>query len=263
MRYRLIFLGIWVFFTLPVLAQTWEAGAFVGSAGYMGDIQSKDISRFNDIAFGVQVKRNFDPYWSAKLNVMHGTILGADAFSTNASQNVRNLSFYSPISEASLQVEFNFLYYLAGVSRTRITPYVFTGVGAVKFNPKVDVTMGGASSTYQLRDFLTEGQEKPYKTIALSIPYGIGVKYNVRGNWNLIGEIGYRDAKTDYLDDVSQNYPTDLSARPYLSKLLSDPSGIAVNGAQRGDYRKYDTYVFAGFSLTYTFVSRKCPVVGN
>lgn len=263
MRYLIFFFSVWLFFTSPLLAQTWEAGGFVGSAGYVGDIQSKNVLRVSDLAFGAQVKRNFDSYWSAKLNLMHGTIFGADELSTNPDQQIRNLRFYSPISEASLQVEFNFLHYLAGVSRNRITPYLFAGVGLVKFNPKVDVNSGGVRSTYTLRDFLTEGQEKPYKTLAMSIPYGIGLKYNIRGNWNLIGEIGYRDAKTDYLDDVSQNYPSDLSARPFLSKLLSDPSGIAPNSGQRGDYRKYDTYLFAGFSLTYTFVSRKCPVVDN
>jgi hypothetical protein len=229
----------------------------------MGDLNQTDITKFKGLAFGAQVKRNFDPYWSAKLNFFHGNISANDTQSASIAQQNRNLSFYSPLSELTLQVEFNFLYYLAGISRSRITPFLYSGVGAIKFNPKVDISGGGVVNTFALNDYLTEGQLKPYNTLAMSIPYGIGVKYNIKSTWNLNAEIGYRTAYTDYLDDVSMNYPTDLSSRPYLSQLLSDPSGLALNGGQRGDYRKRDTYMFAGLSLTYTFVSRKCPVVGN
>jgi hypothetical protein len=263
MSKRFVFLFLIHISALQVQAQTWEVGGFLGASGYMGDLNQKGISQFSNLAFGGQIKRNFDPNWSAKLNFVHGTILASDAKSNSVNQQMRNLSFYSPISELSLQVEFNFLSYLAGISRTRITPFLFSGVGAIKFNPKVDITGGGIVNTFALNDYLTEGQTKPYKTLAMSIPYGIGVKYNIKTTWNLNAEIGYRTAYTDYLDDVSMNYPADLSSRPYLSQLLSDPSGIAPNGGQRGDYRKRDTYMFAGLSLTYTFVSRKCPVVGN
>ena len=98
----------------------------------------------------------------------------------------------------------------------------------------------------------------------LSIPYGAGVKYNITGNWNVIGEVGYRTAFTDYLDDVSGNYPADLrsiTSNPTRDNL-SDPSPTKVGspGTQRGDFRKRDTYMFMGISLTYTFVSLKCPM---
>ncbi|MCF8318950.1 MAG: DUF6089 family protein [Sphingobacteriaceae bacterium] len=248
---------------LQLRAQTWEVGGFVGASGYMGDLNPNGISQFNNMAFGGQVKRNFDPYWSAKLNFVQGSIWASDTKSSSINQQNRKLRFYSPLSELSVQVEFNFLYYLAGISQTRITPFLFTGVGAFQFNPKVDLSSGGVLHTFALNNYLTEGQTKPYKTLAMSIPYGLGVKYNMKSSWNLNAEIGYRTAYTDYLDDVSMNYPTDLSSRTGLSQLLSDPSGIAPNGGQRGDYRKRDTYMFAGLSLTYTFVSRKCPLVGN
>ena len=248
---------------LPAFAQTWETGVFGGVAGYMGDINPRDFYRVNDAAYGLQVKRNFDGYWSAKLNLMQGTIAGSDSWAGNAYQDQRALSFYSPITEASLQVEFNFFKYLAGVSRVRLTPFLFTGIGGVMFNPKRKINDGGTITTYVLNDFHNEGQTENYQTRVLSIPYGFGLKYNIRGSWNLIGEVGYRTAFTDYLDDVSQNYPNDLSTRSFIPRMLSDPSGMAIDGTQRGDYRKRDTYVFAGLSLTYTFVSRKCPVVDN
>src|SRR5690606_24052170 len=100
--------------------------------------------------------------------------------------------------------------------------------------------------------------------------------YNISGQWSLIGEIGYRTAFTDYLDDVSKTYPL-IENEPDLSrKILSDKSffrklpdgSTAYNflfidkpGTQRGDYRKRDTYMFIGLTLTFTFISDKCPVV--
>jgi len=128
------------------------------------------------------------------------------------------------------------------------------------FNPK---TLGDNGDEQELKNIVTENADasKKYKTMALSIPYGAGIKYNISGNWNLIGELGYRTAFTDYLDDVSQNYP-DMSGQSQLRKDLSDRSNpqIGAPNTQRGDYRTRDTYLFAGFSLTYTFVSRKCPM---
>lgn len=258
MRFRFILFLILSLPAFPVLAQTWETGVFGGVSGYMGDINPRKFYQVNDAAYGLQVKRNFDGYWSAKLNLMQGTIAGSDSWSDNAYQQDRNLSFYSSITEASLQVEFNFFKYLAGVSRVRITPFLFTGIGGVMYEPKVNLS----GQVYNLRDYNTEGQTAPYQNKVLSVPYGFGVKYNIRGSWNLIGEVGYRTAFTDYLDDVSQKYPTSFSSA--TQQLLSTRgSANAFPDTQRGDYRKRDTYMFAGLSLTYTFVSRKCPVVDN
>ncbi|MHB1178548.1 MAG: DUF6089 family protein, partial [Daejeonella sp.] len=95
-------------------AQTWEAGVSAGAAGYMGDINPVKPYKFTDIAYGGQVKRNFNGYWSAKLGFMQGKIRGDDAKSSNAYQNDRNLNFRSDISELSLQVELNLFNYLPG-----------------------------------------------------------------------------------------------------------------------------------------------------
>ncbi len=270
---RLLLLTFFPFLITDVSAQTWEAGGFVGGSGYMGDINPVHPYKINNMAYGAQVKRNFDGYWSLKLNLMHGKIEADDAGSSNEYQQQRNLNFYSPVTEASLQVEFNFFNYLAGDTHSfntkKVTPYLFTGLGGVLFDPKTTLYNG---QEYQLRFYGTEGQDivndNGYRNYALTIPYGAGVKYNIIGNWNLIGEAGYRTAYTDYLDDVSGKYPdfsnpdpADLAIaeRQKLSNRAINNPQIGAPGTQRGDYRKRDTYMFAGISLTYTFVSRKCP----
>ena len=87
------------------------------------------------------------------------------------------------------------------------------------------------------------------------------MKYNFGRYLNIIGEVGFRSTSTDYLDDVSGEY-ADMSGFSPLRIALSDRSAskIGASGSQRGDFRKKDTYLFAGITLTYTFVSQKCPL---
>lgn len=239
-------------------AQSWEVGGFAGSSGYMGDINPANPGKFTDLAFGGQLKRNIDPYWSFKLSGTHGKIRADDSKSSNEYQRQRNLSFYSGITELSLQTEFNFFNYIPGVSKKIFTPYLFTGISGVLFNPKTNYN----GTEFELSNYDTEAAD--YKTYAIAIPYGAGIKYNITRNWNLIGELGYRTALTDYLDDISTVYPDKNNLINNVARALSDRSGeitgvyYGAQGTQRGDFRKRDTYMFAGISLTYTFVSQKC-----
>ena len=239
----------------------------MGGSGYMGDINPTKPYKVTDLALGGHVKRNLDGYWALKLNVMHGKIAADDRDSENEYQQARNINFFSKVTEFSLQAEFNFFNYfpgsLPGNGTRKATPYLFTGIGGVFFDPK---TIYGGEE-YVLHDYITEGEDLSdrYKRQSLSVPYGAGLKYNISGNWNLIGEVGYRTAFTDYLDDVSGVYPNHLLIPGYhgLSGVLSDPSpapGVGRAGVQRGDFRKRDTYMFMGISLSYTFVSLKCPM---
>jgi hypothetical protein len=62
------------------------------------------------------------------------------------------------------------------------------------------------------------------------------------------------------LDDVSGVYPDRTKLQSVLSAALSDRSvnHTGIVGTQRGDLRPRDTYMFAGFSISYTFITQKC-----
>lgn len=260
--YRFIFVVFFILGCHVASAQTWEVGGFLGSSGYMGDINPIRPQKFTDFAYGAQLKRNFDGYWSAKLAYMNGKIQGDDAKSTNPNQRDRNLNFFSNISEFSAQVEFNFFKYLPGNmyshGNKRFSPYLFTGIAQFSFEPMTKYN----GNEVPLR--MAETEAISYKNRAISVPYGLGMKYNISGNLNIIGEIGYRTAFTDYLDDISGRYP-DYGVTPFktpLSQELSDRSifpKVGLPGVQRGDFRPRDTYMFAGISLTFTFVPIQCP----
>lgn len=248
--------------SLSSFAQTWELGATAGSMSYLGDLNQNNLNQFNHFAAGGVVKRNFDGYWSLKFSTLNGQISANDASSSSQQQQARNLSFFTPISETSLQVELNFFNYGFDFKQRRLTPFLSAGISLITFNPKTNYN----GSTYDLKEYNTEGQST-YKTTTFSIPIGTGVKYNFGRYFNLIGEVGFRTTSTDFLDDVSGYYPDPSllqSSSPAITNLriaLSDRSinKIGLPNTQRGDFRKKDSYLFAGISLTYTFVSQKCP----
>jgi hypothetical protein len=248
--------------SLSLMAQTWEIGVTAGSMSYLGDLNQNNLNQFKHFAGGGMLKRNFDGYWSIKFSTMNGQISANDATSNLQQQQDRNLSFFTPISETSLLAELNFFDYGFDFRQKRLTPFLSAGISLITFNPKTDYN----GNTYDLKEYNTEGQIT-YKTTTFSIPIGTGVKYNFGRYFNVIGEIGFRTTNTDYLDDVSGYYPDPSllqSSSPIITNLriaLSDRSinKIGAPNTQRGDFRKKDSYLFAGISLTYTFVSQKCP----
>lgn len=245
-------------FFIPFIsqAQTWEIGAGVGGSGYMGDLNPGNPLKISGIAASGFVSRNFNRYLSARLSYTAGDIAGSDNTSSNEQFRERNLSFNTSLGELSLIGEFNFMSYLPNISNNRYTPFIYLGIATVRYNPQADYN----GERYNLRPLTTEGEAKPYANSAIAIPYGFGIKYNVSGAWSFIADIGYRQPRTDYLDDVSGYYPDPAKLPGNLARALSDRSvnNIGTPGTQRGDLRPHDTYLFLQFSISYTFLTNNC-----
>lgn len=244
-------------------AQTIEFGLNAGGAGYVGDLNQNELFKISGISAGAYVKMNLDPYWALGLHYTYGRIKADDSESGNSQFRDRNLNFKTSLNEISLQLDFNFFEYFVGGGRRNFSPYIFTGAGAVLFNPK-GIYDG---NQYKLRFYMTEGQGGAYKNYAFNIPYGVGMKARLKENWGFFIQVGYRTVYSDYIDDVSGRYPNESSwpekDSPELRatrRRLSDPSitQYGTPGIQRGDFRKRDTYMFVGIGISYTFVSQKC-----
>jgi hypothetical protein len=250
---------ILVFISFNLKAQTWEFGASAGGAGYMGDLNPNNPVKISGYAIGGFVKRNFNGYLSARLNGVISQVSAADSNSGNQQFRNRNLSFTTPIREASIIGEFNFMNYIPDAGKNKYTPYIFLGVAAARYYPRA--TYQG--QLYDLRSLKTEGEPAVYAATTISLLYGAGFKYNITGKFTLGAELGYRNTNTDYLDDVSGNY-ADKSKQSVLSAALGDRSGekthnyIGSAGTQRGDMRPHDTYFFSQITISYTFVTQKC-----
>ncbi|WP_431294289.1 DUF6089 family protein [Pedobacter sp. P26] len=255
----LIFSGQFVRAQRAVIGEpSWELGVMAGGAGYMGDLNQNNPLYISGLSGGIYAKRNFNQYLGVRLNYTYGQVKADDSYSGNEQLRERNLRFKTSLSEFSALVDFNFFNFNLGGGTRQFTPYLFTGVGLLVFKPTVKVN----GERYRLDRLATEGQENGYKNAVLTIPYGLGLRYNYKDTWSIFTELGYRTPSTDYIDDVSGRYPVNqvIVGNGQNQVNLSDPSRYKIGqpGTQRGDFRKRDTYLFVSVGISFTFVSSKC-----
>jgi hypothetical protein len=245
-----------------------EIGIFLGASYYTGDLNpGGHFNRFTRPAAGGLYRMNFNQRFAAKAIASIGSIEADDAYSNNDQIRNRNLSFRSKIYEFAVEEEFNFLPFAIGNKKTFIsTPYVFGGLAVFHFNPE-GMYQG---RWYNLQPLGTEGQgsafssQKPYSLTQFSIPFGVGIKINTAKFVGINFEWGVRKTFTDYLDDVSGNYPDPyllMSEKGPVAVGLSDKSLTQVKGGdagrQRGDSFTKDWYYFAGVIITFKMRSNE------
>lgn len=245
-------------------AQDYDLGAFVGLSFYQGDLAPGFSNGFGNAFRGMRPaiggigRYNFHPNFSARANLYFGYVAAYDKFGNEGtSREIRNLSFHSPVVEASVVAEWNIMKYIAGSNRFRFTPYLFAGFGFAYVNPKTWL----GDERIALRELRTEQEKTPpywgYRAIQPVIPMGAGIKYNWDRNWSVGVEMGWRMMFTDYLDDVSGTYTGDNSGS--TAALLGNRSGrIYDAGRKRGNPDNNDSYYFVGISIFKTIRPYQC-----
>ncbi len=249
--------------------QKGEFGITVGVAHYFGDLNTRAAINRPKPAIGAFFRKAFGNYVGVRLSAHYAQLGYSDTYSKNDYQQLRNLSFNTNIWEVALQGDFNFFKFIPNDPYYSFTPYITLGVGVFTYDPYA-YTNGEKEF---LRPLGTEGQliayngRKPYNTLALCIPLGVGVKYNLSEKINFSFEIAHRFTGTDYLDDVSTTYVgagrfTPLSTAALLQdrSVEIDPvNPLGVEGRQRGWSKQRDQYIIAEVGLTYNISTYKCP----
>jgi hypothetical protein len=206
-------------FNSPLIAQKIELGAGVGGFNYKGDISPSLRMRFFKPGGSLFFRFNPNQALSLRAEVSGGLIGADDKASKDPFQRERNLSFRTRIFEGSTVSEYNFLNFQERRFAVNWSPYVFGGIGYSKFKPDI--------------------QTSAYKTSSFVLPYGVGIKYQIRRPWNIGLEYGTRKTFTDYLDNLGgQPVTTD--------KIQGDPS-------------LKDNYYYVRISVSYTFYKIVCP----
>lgn len=242
-----------------------EAGVHGGVANYTGDLATSPFAPGTiGYNFGGFLRYNIGPRFAAKLAVTRGQIQASDS-ETGVNAN-RNLSFRSSLWEFGLTGEFNILGYEAEGLQKRFAPYIFAGIAYTTFNPEAQDRNGRWTL---LQPLGTEGQNinnpaysLPYSTGVLAVPMGIGFKFAISSNVNIGLEAGYRLTMTDYMDDVSGNYPnfTQLASAENGVDALYFSAGTSLDnpapqaGQPRGTGSGNDAYIFGGLSVSYNFL---------
>jgi hypothetical protein len=258
---------------VDAIRQEGEFGIGLGAGHYFGDLNTR--AKFNrpKLAASLFFRKNFGNYIAVRLMGTFAQLGYSDTYNThNEFMLRRNLSFNTNIFELGLMGEFNFFRFLPGEPDFRFTPYVTLGASVFNYNPYAFLR----GERYNLRELGTEGQLdtatrlRPYGSMALAIPFGVGLKYALNERINIGFEIIYRFTGTDYLDDVSGVYPGVTSfppnpdGTPSVGGLLSDRSyelgdPIGIKGRQRGVSSNKDQFVTAMFTISFNLQSYRCP----
>ena len=174
---RLLIAGL--FISSSVWAQKIEVGGSLGGMLYKGDVSPTLNPRFYRPAGGLFFRYNATRSLSMRAGVAVGSIQGDDRVSRDPYQQTRDFSFRSSLSEATVDVEYNFLNYKPLPKAQNWTPYVFGGVGLCNFKNHVIRARG-----------------------MVCFPVGVGIKYEIKRPWSVGIEFGTRFTNNDYLDGL-------------------------------------------------------------
>lgn len=270
-----IFIILLILFTTTVSKAQWlwDYGFSLGVSNYLGDVGGKEKTRRDFVAdmklaktrwnVGGFARYKVHQKFSVKLALDYLRIEGDDKLSSNPARNARNLNFRNDIFDLAVtgQVFFYEDNDLGNTYRYRngFRAYFFAGIGGYYSNPK---TIDGG---VKLRPLHTEG--KTYSPVGINIPAGVGFYFTIHKKHRIGYEINYRTTFTDYLDDISGNYPNDPSESgdPSLSLRINELGGASAFedkglyyshtwGQKRGDKTHKDGYMT--MSLSYSYVLR-------
>lgn len=253
---------------IPTLfAQKAEIGFSIGVSTYQGDISPlgwRISFEGAHIARGMFLSLGINDYISVKARYYTANISASDENALSGFRTGRNLHFKSGIREFTVVGELNLLGVIPSFRKLKIQPFVNVGVGVFKFNPKAKYR----GVWYELQPLGTEGQGLPgsdkelYKLTQFNIPLGFGLKYTFNDELVIAFEVSPRWTFTDYLDDVSTEYPDlqllgqergDIAVNlSYRSEKPLD-AGTSLYKVGRGNSGENDWYVITALSVAYRF----------
>lgn len=203
------------------LSQKIEIGGGFGAMNYKGDISPDFHPSFAQLGTHLLFRYNLKKDITLRFGANLGSIYANDNEVSDTFNKLRGQTFKTSIREISLITEYNFFSYQYDRNHKDWSPYVFGGIAFMGFSPR----------------------DKPvsdYKQGGIVIPFGIGVKYNLSGPWDLNLEFGTRKTFTDYLDNLG-----------------GDNSVLPRN--VQNDYSRGDMYYYTSLGLTYKFIRVICP----
>lgn len=258
----------------------WEGGFSYGFMNGLADVGEHKGNGFSpayynwksaktnaSVFFGVMYKSTFE----GRLEITKGTIAGDDANSNSPYVNSRNLNYKTTVLEAAFIGAFHPLMLRNTETLPLLSPYVMVGLGVFSFYPKTLYN----GQWLPLRRMNTEGQtseqfpaRKQYNLRAISVPVGIGVKYEYNAKFNIRFEALGRFTTSDYLDDASTNYVSRSIFPTELQKILAhrykelDPT-LERTGMPRGNGNSKDKFITINLRVGYVLGRKKIPINYN
>ncbi len=218
---------------------------------------------------------------TSKFSFTYSEVSADDANANNAARRSRNLNFKSTLMEFGVGGEYYFL-------REKDFPkldgkisfwkqwsgYISIELALLHFNPKGKYQ----GQWYELQPLCTEGQgtgvefldkqgnyvvaaADKYKLTVVSIPVGIGFKYQLTPDVSFGLELLQHFTTTDYIDDCSTYYfnyeELGLTPPSEMTKIFADRRSALSSpetGGRRGNSGYNDTYFTMMFTIHYRFL---------
>lgn len=220
-----IILLIFACITNVASAQLYEIGLTVGGSNYIGDVGRTNYIYPNEFAGAAFFKYNWNPRIAIKGTYSFLPIQGDDANADTDFKRTRGYSFTNTIHELAVGLEYNFYEYNLSEPGKTWTPYIIFEIAAFNYS-------------YAVSEPAPNQYEFDTKT-SFSIPFGLGFKSKLSGNWAFSLESKVRYTTVDDLDFTTPQIPS-----------------LDFGGTGN------DWYIFTGFSLIYTFGRPPCYANG-
>ena len=221
------------FLAVTSLGQTsFDLGVFGGGGTYLGDMTKIDFQKSVNPAFGAFLRYNFNPRYSLRFNAINGTIGAEGQFDES------NWSFSKNVLDVSLLFEFNYMKYMVGDKQTPWSTFIFGGIGVQNYKYEPD---RAKLSTVVDPTYLPL-VESSGSVFAPTIPFGLGVKYNIGKKWGVGFEAGMRKTLSDKLDNLDD-------PRSYV-----DSEGVQIKYTDSLHNNDWTAYV--GIHLVYKIIGQ-------
>ena len=224
----------------------------IGTSSYYGDMapyRRPFASTFGMLRWSVTADytRHFTPRFGARASLTWARITGDD-YRMNKGDNgspiyfARNLHFRNDLKEFAVTGIFKIIPDSRSYDRRpQWSSYVFAGIAAVAHSPVAREPDLDGDRWVKLQPLGTEGQGspgdygKPYSLVQLAIPFGVGARYKINQRFDVSAELGFRFTTTDYLDDLSGNYPDPNVLKDDLARAMSNRSAEPTAARKGGD----------------------------
>ena len=208
-------------------AQRHEIGILVGGVNYIGEIGDTQYFKPKHLGYGIIYKRNLTQRIALRAQFSTGKFSADDRNATDLDRRARELSFSNTYSAWGFGAEVNYVSLPIGEFGTSWTPYLHIGIQRLVadelYFPKSEFNA------------IAHG-----KKMTMSVPFGVGVKFNLGQYWVIAAEVQPQFTFSDNLDGSFPNRDKQPLAQQFSTSLSSD------------------WLVFTGISITYAFGRLPC-----
>src|SRR5436190_5105219 len=177
---------------------------------YQSDLTPSRLGSYRTIKPGIQIflNRVIDHIFSLRTNLSFGKLKGDDSkYAVPEYRQQRNFNFKTPVFEISELLVADLLKNNLAQQSTRLSPYLFAGVGLSFLKIKRDWSRFNAeyfsTEASTIQGLAADAQHSLPKMIPV-LPLGVGIRYSLSKRISLSAETSYRFTFTDYLDGFSK-----------------------------------------------------------